>query len=160
MFEDVLAANAEYQQSFSLGSIEASARRGLAVLTCIDSRIEPLSMLGLVPGDAKILRNAGARVTDDVLRSLVLAVNFLGVHRICVVQHTDCAMANHTDAELREQLAAKGLDAEGCEFATIDDLDRVLEHDAERIRTHPLLPNVVVGGFRYDVHTGRLEPAP
>lgn len=160
MFDDVLAANAVYQQSFSLGSVEASARRGLAVVTCIDSRIEPLSMLGLVPGDAKILRNAGARVTDDVLRSLALAVNFLGVHRICVVQHTDCAMANNTDTELRARLAAKGLDADSYEFATIEDPDRVLEDDIERIQQHPLMPNVVVAGFRYDVHTGRLEPAP
>ena len=70
------------------------------MLTCIDSRIEPLAMLGLAPGDAKILRNAGARVTDDVLRSLVLAVNLLGVNRVCVVQHTGCRLtgASNEDA--------------------------------------------------------------
>jgi len=83
-FADVLAANETYANGFSLRGLQARAAKGLAVLTCIDSRIEPLAMLGLRPGDAKILRNAGARVTDDALRSLVLAVNLLAVTRICV----------------------------------------------------------------------------
>ena len=82
------------------------ARRGLAILTCIDSRIDPLAVFGLEPGDAKILRNAGARVTDDALRTLALAAATLGVTRIAVVQHTDCAMASASDAELAAAVAA------------------------------------------------------
>ena len=78
-FDDVLAANEAYAQGFRLEGLEPVAAKGLAVLTCMDSRIEPLAMLGLAPGDAKILRNAGARVTDDVLRTLVLASYLLGV---------------------------------------------------------------------------------
>ena len=105
MFDDLLEANVRYQSEFALQGLEGSARRGLAVLTCIDSRIEPLAMLGLEPGDAKILRNAGARVTDDVLRTLGLAVNFLGVVRICIVHHTDCAMTRFTNDEFRQRLA-------------------------------------------------------
>ena len=76
---------------FHTTGLEARAAQGLAVLTCIDSRIEPLAMLGLRPGDAKILRNAGARVTSDVLRSLVLASNLLGVERVMLIAHTDAA---------------------------------------------------------------------
>jgi carbonic anhydrase len=157
VFDDLIEANQRYQRGFGLGSLDAPARRGLAVVTCIDSRIEPLAMLGLEPGDAKILRNAGARVTVDVERSLVLAANFLQVRRVCVVQHTDCAMAKHSDAEFRDQLAAKGLDAGSCEFHAIDDPDRVLEHDVALIRANPLLPGIVAAGFRYDVRTGGLE---
>src|SRR5918995_630538 len=84
-FDDVLAANEAYADEFRLAGLEPVAAKGLAVLTCMDSRIEPLAMLGLRPGDAKILRNAGARVTDDVLRTLVLASYLLGVDRAMVV---------------------------------------------------------------------------
>ncbi len=106
MFDDVLSANQAYSSGFRLAGLAPTAARGLAVVTCIDSRIEPLQMLGLAPGDAKILRNAGARVTDDVLRSLVLAVNLLGVNRVGVVQHTGCRMTGATNAELQESLGA------------------------------------------------------
>src|SRR4051794_27956145 len=91
-FASELTANAAYAEQFALGDLQPVAARGLAVVTCMDSRIEPLQMLGLRPGDAKILRNAGARVTDDVLRTLVLAVHLLGVRRVLVVPHLRCRM--------------------------------------------------------------------
>src|SRR6185369_1133821 len=106
MFDDLLAANRRYRDEFHDSGVAGIAAKGLAVLTCIDSRIDPLAMLGLAPGDAKIIRNAGARVTPDSLRSLVLAVNLLGVKRICVVQHTDCAMARKSDDEIRAAISA------------------------------------------------------
>ena len=116
-FADVMAANALFAQSYVDRKLAARAAKGLAVLTCMDSRIEPLAMLGIVPGDAKIMRNAGARVTEDALRSLVLATNLLGVDRICVVAHTDCAMSKTTDAELQARIgAATGADASGWAF--------------------------------------------
>ncbi len=160
MFDDLLDANRRYQERFELGGLSAQAAKGLAVVTCIDTRIEPLDMLGLVPGDAKILRNAGARVTDDVLRTLVLATNLLGVNRICVVQHTDCAMTKTTDGELRGRLSAeRGVDADGWEFYAIEDPPRVMRDDIERIRSCALIPpGTVVGGFVYDVHSGALHP--
>src|SRR6478609_5193461 len=105
-FADILEANRAYAAEFRLAGLRPEAARGLAVVTCIDSRIEPLDLLGLVPGDAKILRNAGARVTDDALRSLVLAVHLLGVDRIAVIAHTRCKMTEATDAELRSEIAA------------------------------------------------------
>src|SRR5437867_3647130 len=117
MFDDLLDANRLYRAEFHDSGVAGRAARGLAVLTCIDSRIDPLALLGLRPGDAKIIRNAGARVTDDALRSLVLAVNLLGANRVCVVQHTDCAMVGATDDEMRARVtAASGVDASAWEF--------------------------------------------
>src|SRR6059058_2480376 len=107
-FADVLAANAEYARSFRLQGVPAMAARGLAVVTCMDSRIDPLAMLGLRPGDAKILRNAGARVTDDVLRTLVLASYLLGVDRVMVVAHTGCRMAGGTEDDVHRAITDAG----------------------------------------------------
>jgi len=160
VFDDVLAANRAYVTSFGLAGLAPVAARGLAVVTCIDSRIEPLAMLGLAPGDAKILRNAGARVTDDVLRSLVLAVNLLGVNRVCVVQHTGCRLAGASNEDLRATIgAAYEADAQEWDFLPIDDQHRVVEEDLGRIRTCALLPSTLgVAGFVYDVDTGQLDP--
>jgi len=159
-FADILEANRAYAKDFRFGNLTAPAARGLAVLTCIDSRIEPLVMLGLVPGDAKIVRNAGARVTDDALRSLVLAANLLGVNRIMVVAHTDCAMANTSDDELHEQLALRYPAADVWGFAThaMPDQHAALAADVRRLRECPLLPaEICIAGFEYDVQTGLLR---
>lgn len=162
MFDDLLAANQRYRSEFRDSGLQGVAARGLAVLTCIDSRIDPLAMLGLEPGDAKIIRNAGARVTGDALRSLVLAVNLLGVERVCVVQHTGCAMAGATNEQMRARIEEqRGVDASGWEFLPMRDQVVALHDDLELIRACPLLPSdLVVGGFVYDVHTGELAPAP
>src|ERR1700712_2179939 len=100
-FDDVLDGNARYAATFRDEGKAGRAARGLAVVTCMDSRIEPLQMLGMERGDAKILRNAGARVTDDVLRTLVLAVALLGVRRVLVVPHTDCGMVKNDDGTVQ-----------------------------------------------------------
>ncbi len=160
-FADLLAANQQFQETFQDSGLSGRAARGLAVLTCIDSRIDPLGMLGLKPGDAKIFRNAGARVTDDALRSLVLAVNLLGAERICVVRHTECAMIGHSDDAIRDRLKEDcDLDASGWEFLAMPDPDKALHEDLRKIATCPLIPDsVAVGAFVYDVHTGALTPA-
>ena len=161
MFDDLLAANRRYRADFRDTGMAGKAAQGLAVLTCIDSRIDPLALLGLEPGDAKIIRNAGARVSDDALRSLILAVNLLGVTRVCVVQHTECAMVGSTDAELRARSGeARGVDASGWEFLPMSDQVATMRDDSARIRACPLLPpDLVVGGFVFDVHSGELVPA-
>jgi carbonic anhydrase len=158
-FDDLLAANRRYTDGFGLAGLKAPARRGLAVVTCMDSRIEPLTMLGLVPGDAKIMRNAGARITDDALRSLILATNLLDVRRIAVVQHTDCAMTKASDDDLRAAVGrSAGASAAGWEFLAIPDQEATLRADVQRVRECPLVgAGVVVGGFVYDVHTGALR---
>src|SRR5207302_5690875 len=107
---------------FPLAGLQPRAAKGLAVVTCIDSRIEPLAMLGLRPGDAKILRNAGARVTDDVLRTLVLAHHLLGVERAMVIAHTDCAMATGSEEDIQRAVhEAGGPDMPGIDFLFMGD---------------------------------------
>ncbi len=158
-FDDLLSANAGYAARFQSASLAGRAARGLAVVTCMDSRIEPLQMLGLSPGDAKILRNAGARVTDDVLRTLVLAVHLLGVERVMVVAHTDCRMATVTDEQVHASILDKtGIDTRSLAFCTMDDQLASLAGDVQRIRSSPYLPpSLPVLGCSYDVRTGRLE---
>jgi carbonic anhydrase len=162
VFDDLLAANRRYSLQFHDPGVAGKAAKGLAVLTCIDSRIDPLALLGLRPGDAKIIRNAGARVTDDALRSLILAVNLLGVRRVCVMAHTDCAMVGSTDDEMRSRItAARGVDASGWDFLATRDQAATLHDDIARIRACPLLPpDLSIGGFVFDVHSGALTPAP
>jgi carbonic anhydrase len=160
MFDDLLDANRRYRTEFHDSGVEGTAARGLAVLTCIDSRIDPLAMLGLRAGDAKIIRNAGARVTDDALRSLVLATNLLSVTRVCVVQHTDCAMVGPTDDEIRARIGAmRGVDATDWDFLASTDQLATLHNDIALIESCALLPpDLQVGGFIFDVHSGELVP--
>lgn len=155
-FDDVLAANDAHRRSFPGSGLPGRAARGLAVVTCMDSRIDPLAVLGLAPGDAKVLRTAGARVTDDVLRSLVLAHHLLGVERVLVMAHTDCGMAKATDEQVHEAIRARtGVDSRSVEFATITDQSATLAHDVQRVRSSPYLPSSMpVAGAVYDVRTG------
>ncbi len=158
-FADVLRANRTFSEDFALAELPARAARGLAVLTCMDSRIDPLRMLGLAPGDAKILRNAGARVTDDVLRTLVLASYLLGVDRVMVVAHTDCRMSTPGEEDVHEAiLEAGGPDTRSISFLTTADQTGALCQDVQRVRSWPYLGDVTVGGFLYDLATGLLEP--
>ena len=158
-FSDLLTANESYAARFTGRGLPGRAARGLAVVTCMDSRIEPLQMLGLSQGDAKILRNAGGRVTDDVLRTLVLATHLLGVDRVMVVEHTDCRMAKVTDEQAHAAiLEQSGTDTRSLEFHTIPDQQTTLERDVQRIRSFPYLPeDLAVIGCLYDVASGRLR---
>ena len=160
VFDDVLAANEEYAAHFRNRQLGGTAARGLALVTCIDSRIDPLSMLGMRAGDMKIIRNTGARVTDDVLRTLVLAVHLLGVNRVLVVPHTNCKMASGDDTSVHLALSeATGLDTRWMDIGTTPDQLGALHHGLTRIRTMPYIPSsVTVAGALYDVFTGRLEP--
>ncbi|MGZ8739831.1 MAG: beta-class carbonic anhydrase [Gaiellaceae bacterium] len=157
-FADVLGANEAYARGFQLAGLAPQAAKGLAVLTCIDSRIEPLRMLGLAPGDAKILRNAGARVTDDVLRTLVLASYLLGVDRAMVIAHTKCRMAGEGEDEVHAAVReAGGPDTRSLAFLVTSDQERTVREDVERVRSWPYLTRLRVGGFVYDVDTGQLD---
>ena len=115
-------------------------------------------MLGLARGDAKILRNAGARVTDDVLRTLVLADYLLGVDRVMVVAHTRCRMASGDQADVHAAIRdAGGPDTRSIAFLTTDDQEAAVRFDVQRILSWPYLTNIAVGGFIYDLDTGRLR---
>jgi carbonic anhydrase len=157
-FSDVLQANEAHAAQFKLAALEGNAARGLAVLTCMDSRIDPLGMLGLKPGDAKILRNAGGRVTDDVLRTLVLAVYLLSVERIMVVQHTRCKMASGDEDDVRAAISeAGGPDTRSLSFLTTQDQEGAIRADVQRVQSWPYLQGVKVGGFIYDLGDGRIR---
>jgi carbonic anhydrase len=156
-FADVMAGNARFAETADLARLPATAAKGLAVVTCMDSRIDPLRLLGLEPGDAKILRNAGARLTEDVLRTLVLADYLLGVDRIMIVAHTNCRMAGGTEDDVHAAIAAAGgPDTRSISFLTTTDQQAALRQDVQRVRSWPYLVDVVVGGFIYDLETGRL----
>ncbi|MFV0461326.1 MAG: beta-class carbonic anhydrase [Actinomycetales bacterium] len=156
-FADVLEANLEWASTVPQPELDAVAARGLAVLTCMDSRIDPLGMLGLKKGDAKILRNAGARVTQDVLRTTVLASYLLGVTRLMIVQHTGCRMAQGTEADVHRAITdAGGPDTRSISFKTTTDQEAALRHDVQRITSWPYLNNLSVGGFLLDLKTGRI----
>ena len=158
-FDDLLAANRTFAETFELSGFDGVAHAGVAVVTCMDSRIDPLRMLGLKPGDAKIFRNPGGRVTPQALEALVLGVHLLNVNRILVIPHTRCAMASSTLDEIRERVAASaGQDASWQTFGVVDDQERALADDVAVVRAHPLIPDrVAVGGFLYDVDTGLLS---
>lgn len=158
-FDDLMAANQEFARTFTLGGFDGVAHAGVAIVTCMDSRIDPLRMVGLQHGDAKIFRNPGGRVTDAALEALVLGVHLLGVRRILVVPHTRCAMALHSEHELQDRVgASSGTDASWHAFHVIEDQLASLGDDVRRVRAHPLIPDSIhVGGFLYDVDTGLLE---
>ncbi|CAB4964973.1 unannotated protein [freshwater metagenome] len=159
-FADVLDANVAFAADFEAPGLTGTAKRGLAVVTCMDSRISPLAIVGMEFGDAKILRNAGARVTEDVLRTLVLATYLLGVNRILVMPHTDCAMSKSDEADIHARIAAEhGVDTRSLEFRTTSHPRDALITDVIRIRSYPLLrEGVTVAGAFYDVGSGALEP--
>ncbi len=158
-FDDLLAANRAYAERFELAGFDGVAHAGVAMVTCMDSRIDPLAMIGLQPGDAKILRNPGGRVTGRALVALVLSVTLLRVERVLVVPHTRCAMASASEAELRRQIsAATGQDASWTEVGAVADQEAALHEDVAKVRSHPLIgDHVEVGGFLYDVDTGLLH---
>ena len=157
-FDDLLAANARYAEAEHEVADSGMARRALAIVTCIDSRIDPLAVFGLRPGDAKILRNAGARITDDVERTLALAVATLGVTRVAVVQHTGCKLTEADDGELIAAVKeSTGCEPQGFEPLAITDQSAALHGDVARLLASPLLPaGLVVTGLVYDLHSGRL----
>ena len=105
-FEDLLEANRTFADSFEYAGFDGVAKAGVAIVTCMDSRIDPLGMLGLSAGDAKIFRNPGGRVTPQALEALVLGAHLLNVQRVLVIPHTRCAMASATEAELHERVTA------------------------------------------------------
>lgn len=159
-FSDVLSANEHFVESFQHSELTGTARKGLAIITCMDSRISPLAAVGMQAGDAKILRNAGARVTDDVLRTLVLASYLLGVFRVLVMPHTDCRMALNDEASLHATISDQfNIDTSSLEFHTVSNQREALAQDVALIRSFPLLQKgVSVAGAIYNVSTGQIEP--
>ncbi len=157
-FDDLLDANQRYANS-APRNFDGYAHAGVAVVTCMDSRLQPLEMLGLFLGEAKILRTPGGHVTADALVGCALAVNLLRVNRILVISHTRCAMASASEDEIRSQVeTASGLDAAAFTFGADPHQLEHLRTDVAMVANHPLIfGRAQVGGFHYDVDTGLLE---
>lgn len=157
-FQDIIDGNAEYAKIHE-DLADGHARLGLAIVSCMDTRIDPLAAFGLKRGDAKMLRNAGARVTDDVLRTLILAAHVLGVNRVAIIAHTDCGGTKVDQSDMQRMVdEATGADASGIDFLTTHDQEAALREDAAKVRDCAQLPpGVEVGTFMYDVHSGQLR---
>lgn len=154
---EFLKANERYAATFTKGHLSMPPARRVAVVACMDARLDPARVLGLQEGDAHVIRNAGGRAAD-ALRSLVISQQLLGTREVVVVHHTDCGMLTFTDEQLRAKLR-DGLGQETTvEFLPFSDLDQSVRDDVEAIRrSRLLLPEVPVSGFVYDVKTGRLR---
>ena len=159
-FEDLLSANKDFASAFTSENLTGQAMQGLAIVTCMDSRIDPLRIVGMHAGDAKILRNAGARVTSDVMRTLALATHLLGVTRVLVMPHTDCRMASTDEAGIHAAiLKTSGVDTRSLDFQTTNDQIASLRKDVIRVESNPYLAKGVrVMGAIYDVKSGSLTP--
>lgn len=156
-FHDLLEANAEAARHFTKRHPDARPSGRVAILTCMDARIDPLRIFGLEEGDAPILRNAGARVTDDVERDIIVARHVLNVTRLMIVAHTDCKMGVESADVIHDAIAAAGgPDTRAIEFAVIPDQRAALAADVARIRSSEYLAGMSVGAFIYDVSTGRV----
>lgn len=160
--DDLLAANRQFAAIFTRGHLPRPPKRKVAILTCLDARIDPLQALGLEDGDAAIIRNAGGRAAD-ARRSLAISHVLLGVRQFVVIHHTDCGLDAMTNEAIRERFGAERGDVAGIAAAEVDflpfaDLDQSVRDDVDLIRNSPLIPGeVVVRGFVYDVRTGVLR---
>jgi carbonic anhydrase len=158
MLTELLQRNAEYAATFDKGHLPREPARRLVVITCMDARIDTLAVLGLHEGDAHVLRNAGGRVSDDVIRSLVVSTHLLGVGNVIVMHHTQCGMASISQRQVKELLSDIAEEhLESFDLLAIDDQRQALLDDVETVRTCPLLPPVEVAGLLYDVATGAVR---
>jgi carbonic anhydrase len=158
--DELLAANAAYAEGFSLANLTSRPIRGLAVVTCMDVRLDPAAFLGLAPGDAHVIRNAGAVVSDDVMRSLIVSHTLMGAQEAFVIGHTGCGMQRYTNDEIRAQVAENAqADAGGVDFLAFQDVEEEVRAGVRRIQESPLLPAPFAAfGFVYDTQTGALQP--
>ena len=155
---EFLAAAQDFQKSFELNTLSARPVRHVVVVTCMDARIDLFRLLGLEIGDAHILRNAGGRVTDDVVRSLVLSSHALGTREVVVIHHTGCGLFGATNEDLRDKvLAATGWTADHIDFLPFRDVVASVQQDVARVRECALLPDDMTSwGCVYDVADGSL----
>jgi carbonic anhydrase len=153
-------ANDAYASSFSKGNLPMPPGRHVAVLVCMDARLDPARFLGLEEGDAHVIRNAGGRASDDAIRSLAISQQLLGTNEVVVIHHTDCGMLTFSNEDLRKKLKQDlNADAEHIDFLPFKDLEQSVRDDVAAIKNSPfLLKNIEVSGFIYDVRTGRLLP--
>ena len=158
--DELLRANENFARNFTLGELSVRPKRRVAVLACMDSRILFEHCLGLKPGDAHMIRNAGGIATEDALRSLIVSHHLLDTREFIIINHTDCGLLKVREDELRARLRDKmGATADSpAHFHAFDDLESNVREQIQRVKSHPWIPkNIPVRGFVYDVKTGRLK---
>ncbi len=156
--ERLLANNARYADGFDKGDLPMPPASRVAVIACMDARLDPARVLGLEEGDAHVIRNAGGVVTDDEIRSLAISQHLLGTEEIILIHHTDCGMLTFTDEQFADKLEAAAGSRPDWPARSFGDLDENVRDSARRIRESPFVPHTDrIRGFVYEVETGRLR---
>jgi carbonic anhydrase len=156
--DELLKNNAEFARNFSKGDLPMPPGKGLAVVACMDARLNVYALLGLQEGEAHVIRNAGGVVSDDVLRSRVISQRLLGTREVILVHHTDCGMLTFTDDQVKADIEADiGLRPHFA-LEAFSDLERDIRQSIARIKASPFVPNKdSIRGFIYDVRSGALQ---
>ena len=156
--DELVQNNATYAENFDKGELPLPPAKGVAVVACMDARLNVYGMLGLQEGDAHVIRNAGGVITDDEIRSLTISQRLLGTREIILIHHTDCGMLTFTDDELRQQIHEEAGIKPHFSMESFSDLEEDVRQSIARIRNSPFIPNKdSVRGFVYEVETGRLR---
>ena len=158
-FENFLKANQAYVELHGDLHLSIKPKTKVAIVTCMDSRLHVAPALGLALGDAHILRNAGGRVTEDMIRSLVISQQQMGTREIVVLHHTDCGAQTFNNEDFQEHLKCElGVDVFGQDFLPFQDIDESVREDMKLLRECPLIPDdVIISGAVYDVDTGSMR---
>lgn len=156
--DELLQNNAAYAESFDKADLPLPPAKGVAVVACMDARLDVHKMLGIQEGDAHVIRNAGGVITDDGIRSLAISQRLLGTNEIILIHHTDCGMLTFSDDELKQQIQEDvGIKPEFA-MEAFADLDEDVRQSIRRIQASPFIPNKdSVRGFVYEVETGKLR---
>ena len=156
--DDLLKNNEAYAQSFDKADLPLPPAKGVAVVACMDARLDVHKMLGLEEGDAHVIRNAGGVITDDEIRSLLISQRMLGTTEVVLIHHTGCGMLTFTDDEVAGQIEADTGVRPPFPLESFPDLDQNVRDSIEKVRTNPFIPNKgSIRGFVYEVETGRLR---
>ena len=156
--DDLLRNNAAFAERFGDGDTPARPAKRVAVVACMDARLNPYAVLGLEPGDAHVIRNAGGVITDDEIRSLSISQRLLGTEEVVLIHHTECGMLTFRDDEFRDQIQKETGIKPPWAAEAFDDLEEDVRQSIQRIKASPFIPNKdSVRGFVYDVKTGRLS---
>ncbi len=157
VIDELVHANKRYSDGFARGDLPLPPARHVAIVVCMDARIDPARALGLEEGDAHVIRNAGGQARE-ALRSLVISQRLLGTNEVAVIHHTDCGMLTFDNEELRARVRSElGANADDIDFLPFTDLEQSVRDDVAFLRASPLIPDdIPIRGFIYDVHTGRL----
>ena len=156
--DELLQNNSAYAESFEKGDLPLPPAKGVAVVACMDARLDVHKILGLKEGDAHVIRNAGGVITDDEIRSLTISQRLLGTREIVLIHHTDCGMLTFSDDELKAQIHEEVGLKPHFSMESFSDLEEDVHQSIARIRHSPFIPNKQsVRGFIYEVETGRLR---